>query len=49
MKDEERKFKFGQFGYGKYIYPKESLEEIKQFFAKEIEELFINKEVKYII
>lgn len=49
MKDEERKFKFGQFGYGKYVYPKESLEEIKQFFAKEIEELFSNKEVKYII
>lgn len=49
MEDEERKFKFGQFGYGKYVYPKESLEEIKEFFKKDIEELFINKEVKYII
>ena len=49
MKDEERKFKFGQFGYGKYVYPKESLDEIKQFFKKEIEELFDNKEIKYII
>jgi spore photoproduct lyase len=49
MKDEERKFKFGQFGYGKYIYPKESLEEIKEFFKKDIEQLFTNKEVKYII
>lgn len=49
MTDEDRKFKFGQFGYGKYVYPKESLEEIKQFFAKGIEELFSNKEVKYII
>ena len=49
MKDEDRKFKYGQFGYGKYVYPKESLDEIKQFFVKEIEELFSNKEVKYII
>jgi len=49
MNDENRKFKYGQFGYGKYVYPKESLDEIKAFFAKEIEELFINKEVKYII
>lgn len=49
MNDEERKFKYGQFGYGKYVYPKESLDEIKQFFKKEIEELFDNKEIKYII
>ena len=49
MKDEERKFKYGQFGYGKYVYPKESLDEIKQFFINEIEELFTNNEVLYII
>ena len=49
MNEEDRKFKYGQFGYGKYVYPKEELDEIKQFFNKEIEELFKNKEVKYII
>ncbi len=49
MRDEDRKFKYGQFGYGKYVYPKESMDEIKQFFTKEIEGLFANKEVKYII
>lgn len=49
MNDEERKFKYGQFGYGKYVYPNEIIDEIKQFFTKEIEELFRNKEVKYII
>ncbi len=49
MNDEERKFKYGQFGYGKYVYPKESIDEIKQFFIKDIEELFRNKEIKYII
>jgi spore photoproduct lyase len=49
MNDIERKFKYGQFGYVKYVYPKESIDEIKQFFTKEIEELFSNKDVKYII
>jgi spore photoproduct lyase len=49
MVNEERKYKYGQFGYGKYVYPKESMEEIKEFFMKEIEMLFENKEVKYII
>ena len=49
MNDEDRKYKYGQFGYGKYVYPKESLDDMKQFFIKEIEELFSNKEVKYII
>jgi len=49
MNEIDRKFKYGQFGYGKYVYQKESIDEIKQFFKKEIEELFINKEIKYII
>lgn len=49
MKDEERKFKYGQFGYGKYVYDKEVMREIKEFFTKEIEEIFKNKKVLYII
>lgn len=49
MEDEDRKFKYGQFGYGKYVYTKEDLDEIKQFFKENIEELFTNKEIKYII
>lgn len=49
MKDEERKFKYGQFGYGKYVYGKEQLQDIKQFFTKELEEIFQNKIIKYII
>ncbi|MBU3195991.1 spore photoproduct lyase [Clostridium algidicarnis] len=49
MNEEERKFKYGQFGYGKYVYEKESISEIKEFFSKEIEELFKNKKVLYII
>jgi len=49
MNDNDRKFKYGQFGYGKYLYTKENIHEIKQFFTQEIEEIFQNKEVKYII
>ena len=49
MKDEERTFKYGQFGYGKYVYGKEQLAEMKDFFKKEINEIFTNIEIKYII
>lgn len=49
MEEEKRKFKYGQFGYGKYLYPKESLSEIKEFFMEEIEKNFEDKELKYII
>lgn len=49
MNEEERKFKYGQFGYGKYVYPKENIDEIKQFFIEEIEKIFQLKEIKYVI
>ncbi|NFO04059.1 spore photoproduct lyase [Clostridium botulinum] len=49
MNDEERKYKYGQFGYGKYVYTKEQLEEVKSFFTIKINELFKNSVIKYII
>ena len=49
MKDEERTFKYGQFGYGKYVYNKEQISEIKEFFNMEIDSIFSNKIIKYII
>lgn len=49
MINEERKYKYGQFGYGKYVYPKEDLDSIKIFFQKEITTLFPNSIIKYII
>ncbi|NOH16664.1 spore photoproduct lyase [Clostridium cochlearium] len=49
MNDEERKYKYGQFGYGKFVYTKEQLQDIKDFFTKEIETIFENKTIKYII
>lgn len=49
MIDEERKFKYGQFGYGKYVYTKEQLDEVKDFFTKELTNAFENADIKYII
>ncbi|RKD30571.1 spore photoproduct lyase [Thermohalobacter berrensis] len=49
MDEEERKFKYGQFGYGKYVYKKEDLEEIKEFFNDNINSLFKKSTIDYII
>lgn len=49
MNDEDRKFKYGQFGYGKYVYEKENIDNIKEFFTEEINKLFESSEIKYII
>lgn len=49
MNDEERTYKHGQFGYGKYIYPKASLAEMSDFFRQEINEIFKNATILYII
>ncbi len=49
MTEEDRQFKYGQFGYGKYVYPKETLAEMKTFFTQELDTLFPYKDLKYII
>lgn len=49
MMDEERRYQYGQFGYGKFVYTKEQLEEIKEFFYKVIADNFKNAQIKYII
>lgn len=49
MKEEDRQFKYGQFGYGKYLYPQEKRKQIGDFFEKEIQQLFPNAEIDYII
>ncbi|MDF2986830.1 MAG: Radical domain protein [Eubacterium sp.] len=49
MENEKRQFKYGQFGYGKYVYPKETLGQVKEFFQQEIAATFENGVIKYII
>lgn len=49
MNEEDRKYKYGQFGYGKYVYPKESINDIKEFFTEEMKRLSLDKKILYII
>lgn len=49
MNEEERVFKYGQFGYGKYLYPKEVRNSAKEFFYATIKELFPKAEIKYFV
>ncbi len=49
MKEEDRQFKYGQFGYGKYLYPKEKRKQVIDFFTTEINNLFPNAAIDYII
>ncbi|MFZ5942927.1 MAG: spore photoproduct lyase [Bacillota bacterium] len=49
MDEESRQFKFGQFGYGKYIYPRETMAGLKTFFQEKIGEYFPEAEMSYFI
>ncbi len=49
LNEDERQFKFGQFGYGKYIYGKESMLEIKEFMTKQITDYFPLARTEYFV
>lgn len=49
MDDQNRKFKMGQFGYGKYIYDSTKMNEAKDFFRSEIARRFPNADLLYIV
>ncbi|MDD3654413.1 MAG: spore photoproduct lyase [Desulfotomaculaceae bacterium] len=49
LDEEARTFKFGQFGYGKYVYPDELLKEIRAEFKTMSKEYFPGAEVKYFV
>ncbi|MCL6477376.1 MAG: spore photoproduct lyase [Peptococcaceae bacterium] len=49
MEENQRKFKFGRFGYGKYVYPRETLEELKSLFHREIDKYFPSAKIEYLI
>lgn len=49
MDEGNRKFKFGQFGYGKYVYTSEALYDMHEFFKEEINRIFINPQIDYMI
>lgn len=49
MVEENRKFKYGQFGYGKYVYKPEQIQEVKDFFQEKIKAYFPESKILYII
>ncbi|XPO21326.1 spore photoproduct lyase [Phosphitispora sp. TUW77] len=49
MGEANRKFKYGQFGYGKYIYSPEKMEEIKTSLHDMIEKNIPQAKVEYFI
>ena len=49
MSEEQRQFKYGQFGYGKYIYPKESMLEVKAHMEGLLNQYFPEAKVEYLV
>ncbi|SES90316.1 spore photoproduct lyase [Anaerobranca gottschalkii] len=49
LDEGERKLKYGQFGYTKYVYPKEIYDDVESFFRSNIEKLFPKSEILYLV
>jgi len=49
LDEKSRTFKFGQFGYGKYVYPADLMMEIRDYFNKLVREYFPEAVVKYLV
>lgn len=47
MDDEKRRWKWGPYGYGKYIYPAEEYEALKVFITEAITTRFPNATIEY--
>lgn len=49
MDESIRKFKYGQFGYGKYVYPQEQMEELRLFFEHNKEKCIPDAKIDYFV
>lgn len=49
MDEQQRKYKYGQFGYGKYVYRPEEMSEMKEFALEMTEKYFPGAKVEYFI
>lgn len=49
MDETERKFKYGQFGYGKYVYPSDTMEVINRFMTEMVENHIPRASIEYSI
>lgn len=46
---ENRRFKYGQFGYGKYVYTPELMTQLRDFLVNQTRTLFPNAEINYLV
>lgn len=49
MDENTRTFKFGQFGYGKYLYPKALMDHARDFFKDQVDSQFPGAKIKYFV
>ncbi len=49
MEESERKFKYGQFGYGKYIYQPQVMKEIKETLEIKLSRTFPEAKIEYFV
>ena len=49
MEEGERKYKYGQFGYGKYVYQPEQMESIQDYFSRAVPAFLPRSNINYII
>ena len=49
MAEAERQFRWGQFGYGKYLYKKEDLSALRSFLCAEIARHFPQAKIDYFV
>lgn len=49
MDEEERVFRWGQFGYGKYVYSPDQMEAVRALFADVLERHFPGADVRYLV
>jgi spore photoproduct lyase len=47
MKEEERKYKWGKYGKGKYVYPDEQAKALQEHLEKEIARFFPQARIEY--
>jgi spore photoproduct lyase len=47
MDETRRRFKYGQFGYGKYVYPPDTMAELKDFFTAQAYQVSDQAKVLY--
>lgn len=49
MDEAKRQWKWGQFGYGKYLYTKDTYDELRAFFYQRIPAYFPEAEILYMV